>query len=86
MAHVPTEDLVLVGETSTQTTITRRGRASRGVRLVKAVPRNHDDHLTPIMAIGIYGVKVPLEVPRALNSDVFAHWVTEWLVPTLRPG
>lgn len=87
MADVPTEDLVFLDETSTQITMTRTwGRAPRGVRLVEAVPRNHGDHLTLLAAIGIDGVKAPLVFPRALNSDLYAQWVTDWLVPTLRPG
>lgn len=87
MADVPAEDLVFLDETSTQITMTRRrGRARRGVRLVEAVPRNHGDNLTLIMAIGIDGVKAPLVFPQALNGDLFAQWVTEWLVPTLRSG
>lgn len=87
MANVPAEDLVFLDETSTQITMTRRrGRAPRGVRLVEAVPRNHGDNLTLLTAIGTDGVKAPLVFPRALNGDLFAQWVTEWLVPTLRPG
>ena len=87
MADVPAEDLVFLDETSTQITMTRpRGRAPRGVRLVEAVPRNHGDNLTLIVAIGIDRVKAPLVIPRALNGDLYAQWVREWLVPTLRPG
>lgn len=87
LADVPAEDLVFLDETSTQITMTRsRGRAPRGVRLVEAVPRNHGDNLTLIMAIGIDGVKAPLVFPRALNGDLFSQWVGEWLIPTLRPG
>ena len=87
MAAVPAEALVFLDETSTQITMTRtQGRAPRGVRPVEAVPRNHGDNLTLVMAIGVDGVKAPLAFPRALNSEIFARWVTKWLVPTLRPG
>ncbi len=87
MADVPTDALVFLDETSTRITMTRtRGRAPRGVRLVEAVPRNHGDNLTLLAAIGTDGVKAPLVFPRALNGDLFAQWVADWLVPTLRPG
>jgi transposase len=87
MAEVPIEDLVFLDETSTQITMTRRrGRAPRGVRLTEAVPRNHGDNLTLLTAIGVDGVKAPLVFANALNGDIFAQWVAEWLVPILRPG
>ncbi len=56
------------------------------LELVEAVPRNHGDKLTLLMAIGSDGVTAPLVFPRALTGDLFSQWVTEWLVPTLRPG
>jgi transposase len=87
MADVPADDLVCLDETSTQITLTRRrGRAPRGVRLTERVPRNHGDNLTLIAAMGTDGVKAPLVIPRALDGAVFRQWVTEWLVPQLRPG
>ncbi len=68
-------------------TMTRtHGRARRGVRLVEAVPRTQGDTLTLLAAIGMDGVKAPLVFPPALNGDLFAQGVVEWLVPTLRPG
>ena len=87
MADVPAEAIVCLDETSIQITMTRtRGRAPCGVRLVEAVPRNHGDNRTLLMAIGLDGVKAPLVFPQALNGDIFAQWVTTWLVPQLRPG
>ncbi len=87
MADVPAQDLVFLDETSTQITMTRRrGRAPRGERLTERVPRNHGDNRTLLAAIGTDGVKAPLVFPRALDGAVFRQWVSEWLVPQLRPG
>lgn len=38
------------------------------------------------MAIDTKGIRAPLAFPWALNGDISSQWVTEWLVPTLRPG
>ena len=87
MADVPAEAIVCLDETSTQVVLTRsRGRARAGVRVTERVPRNHGDNLTLLMAIGTDGVQAPLVFPRALDGDLFAQWVRDWLVPTLRPG
>ncbi len=87
MADVPADAIVCLDETSTQTVMTRRrGRARAGIRVTERVPRNHGDNLTLVMAIGTDGVKAPLVFPRALDGDLFAQWVRDRLVPTLRPG
>lgn len=87
MADVPADAIVCLDETSTQITMTRRrGRALRGRRLTERVPRNHGDNLTLLAAIGTDGIKAPLVFPRALDGAVFRQWVTQWLVPALRPG
>jgi putative transposase len=87
MADVPAEAIVCLDETSTQTVMTRRrGRARAGLRVTERVPRNHGDNLTLLAAIGTDGVKAPLVFPRALDGELFAQWVRERLVPTLRPG
>ena len=81
------DDLVFLDETSTQTTLTRtHGRAPRGQRLVAAIPRNHGPNITCLAALSITGVGPSLVVEGALDGPLFAHWVTNHLVPTLRPG
>lgn len=87
MADVPAEAIVCLDESSTQTVMTRRrGRAQAGGRVTERVPRNHGDTLKLLAAIGTDGVKAPLVFPRALDGDLFAQWVRERLVPTLRAG
>ncbi len=81
------ETLVFLDETSTQTVMTRRsGRAPHGERVVGVVPRNHGPNVTCLAAISADGVQAPCVFEGALNGDLFARWVQEWLVPTLRPG
>lgn len=79
--------LVFLDETSTQITMTRsHGRAPRGQRLVAAVPRNHGANVTCLAALTATGVGPSLAFEGALNGTVFAQWVADYLVPTLRPG
>ncbi|MCO5220023.1 MAG: IS630 family transposase [Thermomicrobiales bacterium] len=86
-ASLPSDGVVFLDETSTQITMTRRhGRAPRGKRLVAAVPRNHGPNVTCLAALTATGVGPSLTFEGALNGVVFAQWVREQLVPTLRPG
>ncbi len=81
------DDLVFLDETSTKTTLTRtHGRAPKGQRLVAAIPRNHGPNITCLAALRTTGVGPSLVFVGALNGDLFVQWVTEHLVPTLRPG
>lgn len=62
------------------------GRAPRGERVIGTVPRNHGPNVTCLVAISATGVHAPCVFEGALDGDLFARWVAEWLVPTLRPG
>ncbi|HEV2125595.1 MAG TPA: IS630 family transposase [Chloroflexota bacterium] len=87
IADMAPETLLFLDETSTQTVMTRRyGRASGGERVVGAVPRNHGPNVTCLVAISAAGVHAPCVFEGALDGALFARWVREWLVPTLRPG
>lgn len=86
-AELDPETLVFLDETSTQTTLTRtHGRAPRGQRLIAAIPRNHGANITCLAALTATGVGPSLAFEGALNGEVFAQWVVDHLVPTLRPG
>lgn len=81
------DDLVFLDETSTQTTLTRtHGRAPKGQRLVAAIPRNHGPNITCLAALSATGVGPSLVFEGALDGELFAQWVADRLVPTLRPG
>jgi len=81
------DHLVFLDETSTQTTLTRtHGRSPRGTRLVAAIPRNHGPNVTCLAALTTTGVGPSIVFAGALDGDLFAHWVADYLVPTLQPG
>lgn len=80
-------DLVFLDETSTQTNLTRtHGRAPKGERLVAAIPRNHGPNLTCLAALTATGMGPSIVFEGALDGAIFTQWITENLVPSLRPG
>lgn len=81
------ERLVFLDETWVKTNMTRvRGRAERGQRLIAKVPHGHWKTTTFLAALRTTGVTAPLVVDGALNGAIFEAYVTQELVPTLRPG
>jgi len=84
---VPLEDIVVLDESYATTKFTRlRGRAPRGVRLRSSVPHGHWKLLTIIAAMTLRGVQAAMTIDAATDTDVFAAFVEQVLVPTLRPG
>lgn len=84
---VPLEDIVVLDESYATTKFTRlRGRALRGVRLRASVPHGHWKLLTIIAAMTLRGVQAAMTIDAATDTDVFAAFVEQVLVPTLRPG
>ncbi|HWK80365.1 MAG TPA: IS630 family transposase [Thermomicrobiales bacterium] len=80
-------ELVFLDETSTQTNLTRtHGRAPKGERLVAATPRNHGPNLTCLAALTATGMGPSLVFEGALDGAIFTQWITEKLVPILRPS
>jgi transposase len=63
-----------------------RGRAPIGQRLIAKVPHGHWKTTTLIAALGIEGVRCSTVVDGAVCGDVFEAFVTQVLVPQLRPG
>jgi transposase len=64
----------------------RRGRCRRDERLVAKVPHGHWKTTTLIAALDHQGIRCSTTVDGAVNGDVFAAFVEQVLVPTLRPG
>lgn len=62
------------------------GRAPRGERLVAAVPRNRGQATTLVAALTLDGLVAPLTITGGMTKEVFVHWVTHHLAPTLLPG
>ena len=84
---VPVADLVVLDESYATTKFTRlRGRAPRGVRLRCSVPHGHWKLLTIIAAMTLRGVQASMTIDAATDTDVFAAFIEQVLVPTLRPG
>jgi transposase len=79
--------LVFVDETWTKTNMTRLyGRASRGKRLVSAMPHGHWKTSTFIGALRCDGLVAPSVFDGPINGELFLAYVQQVLVPTLRPG
>jgi hypothetical protein len=86
-AQVDTTKLVFLDETSTQIVMAQaRCLAPRGDRVVGQVPPNHGENLACLMTIGSNGVVAPLVVPGAMDGQLYQHWLTNWLLPTLPAG
>jgi transposase len=79
--------LVFVDETWASTAMARRyGRAPVGERLVGCVPHGHWQLTTLVAALRLGGLTAPLVIDGAVNGELFAAYVEQVLVPTLRPG
>jgi transposase len=87
MAAVDAERLIFLDETSTPTTLTPlRGRSRRGERVVGRVPRGRWEAVTLVATLTSRGLGPGMQLEGALDRDAFDVFVTEALVPTLRPG
>lgn len=87
MAAVAPDRLLFLDETSTPTTLTPlRGRSRRGERVVGRVPRGRWAAVTLVATLTPTGFGPGLQLEGALDRDAFDTFVTEALVPSLRPG
>jgi len=64
----------------------RYGRAPRGERVVDTAPRNHGSNTTLIAALHLDGITAAMTVEGAMDRLAFDVFVSEILVPSLRPG
>ncbi len=62
------------------------GRALRGQRVVEAVPQGHWKTTTLIAALDYQGVRCSMTLDGAVNRLAFEAFVSQVLVPKLRPG
>jgi transposase len=62
------------------------GRCPRGQRLIAKVPYGHWKTLTFVAALRYDGIVAPCVLRQPVNAISFLAWVTQFLVPTLRPG
>jgi transposase len=86
LAGVDPRRLVFVDECGANTAMTRTyGRAPVGQRVYTNTP-GHWESITLISGMRLSGVTATLAFPGATNTDVFETYVTEVLVPELKPG
>ncbi len=79
--------LVFIDETWVKTNMTRtHGRCALGERLVAKVPHGHWKTLTFVGAPRCDGITAPCVLDGPINAVSFLAYVTQFLVPTLRPG
>jgi len=74
-------------ESGVNTGMTRLyGRGASHERVVEAVPDTRFHRTTILSSVRLDGTIVPIVFEGALNGNIFKAYVTEWLVPSLRPG
>ena len=79
--------LVFLDESGAKTNFTRlRGRCPAGERLVCKAPAGHWSTTTMIAAICLTGAIAGAVIKGAMDGEVFSVWVTEALLPGLKPG
>ena len=62
------------------------GRAPRGQRLIGRVPHGRWTTMTFLAGLRVQGIVAPCVIDGPINGPTFLAWVTQFLVPTLRPG
>jgi transposase len=86
VAAVDPEHLVFVDESGANTAMTRAyGRAPAGERVPGPVP-GHWESVTMLAGLRLAGVVAPWVFEGATDNAAFETYVTEVLVPALRPG
>jgi hypothetical protein len=79
--------VVFIDETATATNMARTyGRAPRGERCQLLVPQGHDKTTTVTAALRTSGLVATTLFDGATNAARFRAYVTDTLVPVLKPG
>jgi transposase len=79
--------LIFLDESSAKTNMTRlRGRALRGDRVHGTAPHGHWNSTTIIGAMRWDGSTACMTIDGATDAEVFRVYVSQILVPALRPG
>ena len=79
--------LVFIDETGASTKMARLyGRSLYGQRCVAALPHGHWKTTTFVGALRANGMTAPMVLDGPMDSLAFEAYVTQVLVPTLRPG
>ena len=79
--------LVFIDESGTSTKMARLyGRAKRGSRVIGRVPWGHWKTVTFVAGLRLEGITAPFVIDCAMTGAIFAEYVRQCLVPTLKPG
>ena len=79
--------LVFIDETGASTKMARLyGRSPCGQRCVAALPHGHWKTTTFVGALRATGMTAPMVLDGPMDGPAFEAYVTQVLVPTLRPG
>jgi transposase len=86
LKDVPLDKIVVIDESAAMTNMTRlRGRCDKSKRLVWPVPQGHWKVMTMIGAMTVKGVLAAVTVDAATDGEIFRRFVSEALVPNLKP-
>jgi transposase len=84
---VPLDKIIVIDESAAATNMARlRGRCDKRERLVASVPHAHWKVLTMIAAMTVRGVLTAVSIDGATSGEIFLAFVTQALVPRLKPG
>lgn len=87
MPTLDASQLVFLDETGSNIAMTRLyGRSRRGERVYGSVPHNRGPNLTVVGAISAEGVVCHRAIDGGMRGETFLAFVTEALLPALRPG
>jgi transposase len=79
--------LVFLDESGVNTGMTRLyGRAAKHKRVIDAVPDTRFHRTTILSSVRLDGTTIPFVFEGALNGDIFRVYITQLLVPSLKPG
>jgi len=78
---------VFIDETWTATNMTRsHGRCAKGERLRMGFPHGHRKTTTLVAGLRMTGMVAPMVLDGPINGDWFEAYLTQVLIPELRPG
>jgi transposase len=87
MGELPAEEIVAVDESSSHLSMSPAyGRGPKGERVPDTKPKSRGENVTMIGAIGMTGVVALNPLIGSNNGEMFLLWITECLVPFLKPG
>jgi transposase len=79
--------LVFIDETWASTNMARHyGRAPRGQRLRAGIPHGHWKTTTFVAGLRLTGMMAPFVLDGSMNRSAFLAYVSQVLVPELKPG